>query len=53
VETIIPTRIPQQQWPRQWPNCSPHSFVVSPRLQLDHSIQQQGHCDYREHDQHD
>ena len=53
VETIIPTRIPRQQRPHQWPNCNPHSFVVPPCFQLDHGIQQQGHCNYREHDQHD
>jgi hypothetical protein len=53
VETIVPTRISQQQRPRQWPNCNLDSFVILPRLQLDHSIQQQGHCNYREHDHHD
>jgi len=53
VETIVPTRISQQQLPRQWQNCNLDSFVVPPRLQLDHGIQQQRHCNYREHDPHD
>ena len=44
VETIVPTRISQQQLPHQWPNCSLDSFVVSPGFQFDHGIQQQGHC---------
>jgi hypothetical protein len=53
VETIVPTRISQQQRPRQWPNCNLDSFVILPRFQLDHGIQQQGHCNYGKHDQHD
>jgi len=46
VETIKLTKTQQLLQLHQWQNCSLDSFVVSPDLQLDHGIQQQGHCNY-------
>jgi hypothetical protein len=53
VETIKSIRTQWLLQLHQWQNCNLDSFAVSPGLQLDHGIQQQGHCNYREHDQHD
>jgi hypothetical protein len=52
VETIKSIRTQQLLQLHQWQNCSLDSFLVLPRFQLDHGIQQQGHCNYGEHDQH-
>jgi len=46
VETIKLTKTQQLLQLHQWQNCNLDSFVVSPDLQLDHGIQQQGHCNY-------
>jgi hypothetical protein len=53
VETIVSIKTQQLSQLHQWPKCNLDSFVVPPRLQLDHGIQQQRHCNYREHDPHD
>ena len=38
VETIVPTRISQQQLPHQWPNCSLDSFHCWSWCSLNHMI---------------
>jgi hypothetical protein len=53
VETIIPTRILQQQRSHQWLNYNLDSFVILPRFHFNNSIGQQGHCYYNKHSQHD
>ena len=53
VETIKSIRTQWLLRLHQWQNCNLDSFVVPPRFQLDHGIQQQGHCNYGKHDQHD
>jgi len=53
VETIKTIRTQWLPQLHQWQNCSLDSFVVPPCFQLDHGIQQQGHCDYWTHDPHD
>jgi len=53
VETIVSIRTQWLPQLHQWQNCNLDSFRIPPCFQLDHGIQQQGHCDYWTHDQHD
>ena len=46
VETIKTIRTQWLPQLHQWQNCNLDSFRIPPCFQLDHGIQQQGHCDY-------